>query len=143
MIMTKSVLLVVVIAANVASIHAATNVAVLEFGNRGTVRATTNAEPDSATTTVEGVASYWWALTGGVDDRAGHRQQQQQRLHPGMSVVPDMFRRPDSGLVIGISNVDVDSLEDFFKEHDEDLVGVLEVPGKNDEFRTRLDRKLW
>jgi hypothetical protein len=120
MMMMKSVLpVVVVIAANVASISASTNVAVLEFGNRGTVRATNNAEPER-TTTVEGVASFWSALT----DRSSRRKQQ----HSGMSVIPDMFRLPDSTLVIGISDVDIDSLEAFFAD---DMVGVLEVPGKN------------
>lgn len=110
--MMKSVLLVG-IASNVASIYASTNVAVLEFGNQGTVRAT-NAE--DRTTTLEGVASFWSALS----DRS-------TKQHSGMSVVPDMFRQPDSNLVIGISDVDIDSLEAFL----DDVVGVLEIPGKN------------
>ena len=76
---------------------ASTKVAVLELGKAGTVRRTTAVDPE---TTVEGVSSFWSALHNTKSPR--------NTQHAGLTVVPDLFRKPESGVVIGISGVDID-----------------------------------
>ena len=73
---------------------ASTKVAVLEVGKAGTVRRTNSVDSG---TTVEGVSSFWSAL----------HTNRQQPPHAGLVVVPDLFRKPESGVVIGISGVDL------------------------------------
>jgi len=74
---------------------ATTKVAVLEVGKAGTVRRTNEVNPE---TTVSGVVSFWSAL----------HTNRKQPTHVGLTVVPDLFRQPESGVVIGISGVDLD-----------------------------------
>jgi hypothetical protein len=77
-------------------VDAATKVAVIELGKGGTVRRTTAKSIESS---VDGVASFWNALHG-----SGRRRLQ----HPGMTVVPDLFRKADSSVVIGVSGSGID-----------------------------------
>jgi hypothetical protein len=119
-----------VIAALVAmllSVDAATRVAVIELGATGTVRRTTTASRMEETS-VDGVASFWSALHG-----YGRKLQ-----HAGMPVVPDLFSRPESGVVIGLtgSGVDLDhmpTLHSLMKNVDEQednrVVGHMQVSG--------------
>jgi len=103
-----------------ASADAATRVAVVELGSSGTVRRTTSVDEQ---TTVEGVASFWSALHG-----YGRKLQ-----HAGMTVVPDLFSRPQSGIVIGLTGVDLDSmpnLNDFMTHEMHGVVGHMEVRGQ-------------
>jgi len=83
------------------AVEAATRVAVIELGASGTVRRTTTAS-SLEETTVDGVASFWSALHG-----YGRKLQ-----HAGMPVVPDLFSRPQSGVVLGLtgSGVDLDRM---------------------------------
>lgn len=74
---------------------ASTKVAVLELGKAGTVRRTNAVDPE---TTVEGVSSFWSAL----------HTKSPRAPHTGLTVVPDLFRKPESGVVIGISGVNLD-----------------------------------
>lgn len=74
---------------------ATTKVAVLEVGKAGTVRRTNEVNPE---TTVAGVGSFWSAL----------HTNRKQPIHEGLTVVPDLFRQPESGVVIGISAVELD-----------------------------------
>lgn len=100
--------------------EASTKVAVLEFGKAGTVR---RAQAKSAETSVAGVASFWSAL---------HRSTSSKVQHAGMPVVPDLFRKPDSGVVIGISGtgVDLDTIEDFSSLFTiEESIGFMYVGG--------------
>lgn len=102
-----------------ASADAATRVAVIELGKSGTVRRTTS---KSKTTSADGVASFWGALHG-------HRQLQ----HAGMTVVPDLFSKPESGVVIGMTGVDLDnmpSLHSLLSKEENGVVGHLEVRGQ-------------
>lgn len=103
-----------------ASADAATRVAVIELGKSGTVRRTTASEID---TSAEGVVSFWSALHG-----YGRKLQ-----HAGMSVVPDLFSRPESGVVVGLDNVDLDNMPHLnalmTKEGENGVVGHMEVPG--------------
>jgi hypothetical protein len=87
--------------------RAATKVAVLEFGaKRGTVRATTAAghppPPGGGeifTTTPAGVHSFWNAL---------HRARGRGLQHAGMPLVPDLFAKPDLGIVLALKGDGVD-----------------------------------
>lgn len=82
-------------------VEAATRVAVIELGASGSVRRTTTAS-SLEETTVDGVASFWSALHG-----YGRKLQ-----HAGMPVVPDLFSRPQSSVVLGLtgSGVDLDHM---------------------------------
>lgn len=99
---------------------AATKVAVLEYGEGGFVRRT-NAE--NTVTTVDGVASFWGALHGN-----GRKLQ-----HAGMSLVPDLFKKPENGIVIGISGNGLDLetlpfLSSLLNENSE-TVGTMDISG--------------
>lgn len=100
-------------------VDGATSVAVIELGASGTVRRTIGLEE----TSVDGVASFWNALHG-----YGRKLQ-----HAGMTVVPDLFSRPESGVVIGLtgSGVDLDrmpTLDGLFND-DKRVVGHMKVRG--------------
>lgn len=102
-------------------VDASTRVAVLQFGKKVTVRRTT---ATNAETSKEGVASFWQALH--------HNGQQRRKLQAaGMTVVPDLFYQPDSGIVIGLSgNFDIEQLPTVARlvsEEDEHVVGTMEV----------------
>jgi len=113
--------------AMVLTVDAATRVTVIELGASGTVRRTTTAARQEETS-VDGVASFWSALHG-----YGRKLQ-----HAGMPVVPDLFSRPDSGVVVGLtgSGVDLDhmptlsSLMRNVEEQDDNrVVGHMQVSG--------------
>jgi hypothetical protein len=103
------------------AVEAATKIAVLDFGNGKTVR---RSEATSAETSVNGVVSFWSALHGRTSSNI---------QYAGMPVVPDLFRKPDSGLVIGISGsgVDFNSFPGFASIFEmEETVGFMEVEGE-------------
>jgi len=103
-----------------ASADAATRVAVLELGGSGKVRRTTAVNEH---TTVDGVASFWSSLHG-----YGRKLQ-----HAGMTVVPDLFSRPESGVVLGLTGVDLDSmpqLNALMTEEAGGVVGHMQVHGQ-------------
>jgi hypothetical protein len=107
------------------AVDAATKIAVIEFGKGGSVRRTTASNAD---TTVDGVASFWAVL----------HQNRRNLQHAGMTLVPDLFKKPDNGVVIGISGsgVDLDTMPfiaGLVLEESNDVVGHFEVTG------TRLD----
>lgn len=111
-----------------ASADAATRVAVIELGKAGTVRRTT---ASNVATSPQGVASFWGALHG-------HSRKLQ---HAGMTVVPDMFSRPDSGVVVGLTGVDLDNmpmLNGLMTEEGNGVVGHMEMHGQrcNDMMRS-------
>jgi hypothetical protein len=105
-----------------AGVEAATRIAVLEFGAGGSVHQSTSKNVD---TTVAGVASFWGALHG---DR-------RKLQHSGMPLVPDLFKKSDSGVVIGLSGsgVDLDLMpyvSSLVSEQRENVIGHLEVEGE-------------
>ena len=103
------------------AVEASTKIAVLEFGNGKTVR---RSEATSAETSVGGVVSFWSAL---------HGQTSSNIQYAGMPIVPDLFRKPDSGVIIGISGsgVDFDSFPGFASLFEiEETVGFMEVEGQ-------------
>lgn len=103
------------------AVESATKIAVLDFGNGRTVRRT---EATSAETSVEGVVSFWSAL---------HGQTSSNIQYAGLPIVPDLFRKPESGVIIGISGsgVDFDSSPGFAALFEvEESVGFMEVEGE-------------
>lgn len=115
-----------------ASVDAATKVAVLEFGAGGTVHQSTSTNVE---TTVAGVASFWGALHG---DR-------RKLQHSGMPLVPDLFKKLESGVVIGLSGsgVDLDLMpyvSSLVSEKRDNVVGHLEVAGEQlDSLLSKVD----
>jgi hypothetical protein len=100
---------------------AATKVAVLEFGKVGSVHPSS---AKSTSATVEGISTFWGALHG-------NRRNLQ---HAGMSLVPDLFHRPDNGVIIGVkvAGADLDSmpfLSGLVSGDHSQVVGVMEVTG--------------
>jgi hypothetical protein len=103
------------------TVNAATKIAVLELGKGGTVRRTTS---KNTLSNVQGVASFWSA----VHSRGRSLQQ------AGMTVVPDLFNKADSGVVFGIqgSGVDLDNMpfvSNLLTEESGNVVGHMEIDG--------------
>jgi len=103
---------------------AATKVAVLEFGKSGSpngaVRRTTATDPAAS---VDGVVSFWDAL------HRGRRGLQ----HPGMTMVPDLFKKAHVGIVLGISGVTdlskMPTISDLVSGTGGSVVGHLNLEG--------------
>ena len=113
--MTRSLLLTA--ALTLASVDAATKVAVIELGASGTVHRANAGVPE---TSPAGVTSFFQALHG--------RKLQQA----GMSVVPDLFNKPESSVVVSISGADLEDmpqLNAMINNYDE-TVGHLKCHGK-------------
>lgn len=109
------------------TVEAATRVAVIELGQSGAVRRTTRAASQEETS-ADGVASFWSALHG-------HGRKLQ---HAGMPVVPDLFTRPNSGVVVGLtgSGIDLDQMptlnslmRNVDEQEDNRVVGHMQVSG--------------
>lgn len=101
-------------------VQAATKIAVLEVGVGGTVRRSTST---TKATTVESVRSLWGAVHG------------RSLQHAGMTVVPDLFHKPDAGVVMSLSGSAVDladlpSVAALLEEQEAGVVvGQMEVEG--------------
>lgn len=104
-----------------ASAHAATTVSVVELGNGGVTRVTSNSN-QAASTTVSGVTSFWGAMhdiprptpagkrnLSTTDRRKAGITTTKTMQESGMSMVPDMFQRADGGLALALIG-DVDDL---------------------------------
>ena len=89
------------------------SVAVLGQGGRTVTRRTTEASASSSLTTADAVAGYWTALhefprdmpKGNLSTTARRKalskiKDVHQVQEPGMSLVPDMFERPDGGVAV-------------------------------------------
>jgi len=121
--------LALALTSNLSVVEAGTRVAVVELGASGTVRRTTASSLEE--TSVDGVASFWSALHG-----YGRKLQ-----HAGMPVVPDLFSRPESGVVVGLTgngfNLDhMPTLKGLLMSHqgseehdDKRVVGHMQLPG--------------
>jgi hypothetical protein len=97
---------------------ASTTVAVLEFGKHGCVHRTTS---KNTQTTVAGAASFFNSLSGkGLQDS-------------DMTVVPDLFNKPDGVVVVGISGAGVDldampTLSNLVENEGNGVVGHMTLP---------------
>lgn len=104
------------------SVDAATKVAVLEFGAGGCVHQSTSTNVE---TTVAGVASFWGAL----------HSDSRKLQYSGLPVVPDLFKKSESGVVIGLSGSGVNLelmpyVSSLVSEQRDDVIGHLEVAGE-------------
>eukprot|EP00977_Amphora_coffeiformis_P014544 scaffold4097_cov166-Amphora_coffeaeformis.AAC.1 len=104
---------------SLSAVNAATKIAVIEAGVGGTVHRTTSTTPQ---TSVDGAVSFMQAMHG------------RKIQHAGMTVVPDLFKRADSGVVIGVSGSAVDFAEmplvaGIFDEDTNGVIGQMEIQG--------------
>lgn len=113
--MTRSLLLTAALA--LSSVDAATKVAVIELGPSGTVHRTNAARPE---TSAAGVTSFLQSLHG--------RRLQQS----GMTVVPDLFNKPESGVVVSITGADLEKMPQLnaMMADEEETVGHMKCHGK-------------
>lgn len=81
----------------------ATTVAIKELGQGGVLHKTSSASP---TTSAGGIMSFWKS-THDADDNGVTREYRTVQ-YPGMSVVPDLFSRPNGGIIIGLTGPEVD-----------------------------------
>lgn len=88
-------------------VHSRTTVSVVEIGKGGTVHSTNAADEQ---TFVAAVKSFWAKLHG-HDETWEASPSSAQHQSGGMNLVPDLFRRADSGLVLGLSSKDPISTE--------------------------------
>ena len=99
---------------------ATTRVAVIELGVGGAVRQTSSQSRDAS---VEGVTSF-------IEVMHGARTLQ----HAGMPVVPDLFKKADAGVVVGLSGhgVNLDSMPsvtELLETENTAVVGQMETNG--------------
>merc|ERR550539_986155 len=80
----------------------ATSVSVIEYGSGGTVHRTTATAPQ---TNASGVLSFMKSVHE-VGNRKSRRTRDTQ--YPGMNIVPNLFKRPNGGLLIEISGDSID-----------------------------------
>mmetsp|Transcript_42183 Transcript_42183/g.51373 ORF Transcript_42183/g.51373 Transcript_42183/m.51373 type:complete len:315 (-) Transcript_42183:147-1091(-) len=104
-----------------------TTVAVIEIGKSGVVRRTTSS---SAQTSASAVSSFWNKL----HDVGNGQRRMKATQHPGMSVVPDLFRKPSGGLIIGLkgNGVDLASMPTVSRQL-QSSAGHFEVSGSLEE----------
>jgi len=80
-----------------AVVDARTTVSVVEIGAGGVARRTTS---PASKTSVSAVSSFWASMHDVVNGQ--NRRRARSLQYPGMTVVPDLFKRADGGLAIGI-----------------------------------------
>lgn len=107
-------------------VDASTSVLVFELGKGGAVRRTSQPRTE---TNVDGVHSFWSNLHG--LNKFGSKYKRQQ---PKMAIVPDMFKKPDGGIVIGLSgngldNLSVNALKDAIKSYAPAFIDNFELDG--------------
>ncbi|CAJ1888857.1 unnamed protein product [Cylindrotheca closterium] len=116
--MTRSLLVWTAALALASSVDAATKVAVIELGPTGTVHRANAGHPE---TSAAGVTSFFQALHGG-------RKLQES----GMAVVPDLFNKPESSVVVSISGADLENMPELnaMMSNEDETVGHLKCHGK-------------
>jgi len=126
--MTRSFLTLGLVAAVAAlsSVDAGTTVAVLEIGAGGVTRRTTS---DSTKTSVSAVSSFWTSMHD--VDNGEKKRRSKSFQYPGMTIVPDLFKRADGGVVIGItgSGVELASMPSISGLLEEKSVGLFHLVG--------------
>jgi len=109
-----------------------TIVVVLEFGPGGSVHRTTSTA--SAASSPAAVASFWNVLHRPSSSELSSKRAPSMGQHAGMTVVPDLFARPDTGVVIGLRAESLKSMPNAASLLSDDsannnVVGRLRVPG--------------
>jgi hypothetical protein len=109
-----------------------TIVVVLEFGPGGSVHRTTSTA--SAASSPAAVATFWNVLHRPSSSQLSSKRAPSMGQHAGMSVVPDLFARPDTGVVIGLRAESLKSMPNaasllLDESANNNVVGRLRVPG--------------
>ena len=115
----KSIICLIIASITAFTTTAETTVAVLEFGRGGTVRRTSSSDQS----TPDGAASFFDAM---------HRSTKAHRQHASMSLVPDIFNRADTGIVVGLSGAGITSMPsamNLLAEGAADVVGRFITTG--------------
>lgn len=105
---------------SLSAVNAATKIAVIEAGVGGTVHRTTSTTPE---TSVDGAVSFMQAMHG------------RKIQHAGMTVVPDLFKKADSGVVVGVIGravdfADMPFVSGLFQEEGKNgVIGQMEIQG--------------
>ena len=119
-------------AASASAASTETIVVVLEFGPGGSVHRTTSTA--SAASSPAAVASFWNVLHRPSSSQLSSKRAPSMGQHAGMTVVPDLFARPDTGVVIGLRAESLKSMPNAASLLSDDsannnVVGRLRVPG--------------
>ena len=125
--MTRSIFTLGIAA--LATVADATKVAVIEFGNGGVVH---NTAASLSTSSPNGVMSFWRSMHDAGSD--GQPRKERATQYPGMSVVPDIFKHADGGVVVGIvgSSIDLESMPTVAAILKEDgAVGHIQMDGNH------------
>jgi len=120
--MIKRTILAATAVAAASFADATTTVAVMEFGKGGSVRRTNSANTSSS---VSGVASFWSAM------HSPNRGLQ----YAGMNVVPDLFNKAESGVIVGLmgSGLDLASMptvSNIVQGEGQGVIGHMEIKGE-------------
>jgi hypothetical protein len=120
------------LAASASTASTVSTIVVLEFGPGGSVHRTTSSA--SAVSSPTAVASFWNVLHQPSPSSSSSKRSPSMGQHAGMSVVPDLFARPDAGVVIGLRAGSLKSMPNAASilsddSADNNVVGRLRVPG--------------
>lgn len=109
-----------------------TTIAILEFGPGGSIHRTTTTTAAADATSAAAVASLWNTL----HRPASSSSPSQRQLQAGMSVVPDLFAKPDAGIVVGMHAESIKSMPtarsllDDVDATVENVIGHVHVSGQ-------------
>ena len=114
------------------SVSAETTIAVLEFGPGGAVHRTTSSITESNSAAV---TSFWDVLHRPTSSSSKYNSMSSQ--HAGMSVVPDLFKKADAGIIVGLQAESLQAMPTAASLLDvsssasvDNVVGHVHVPGQ-------------
>lgn len=120
----KSILSLSIALTTAAITSADTTVTVIEYGPGGSVRRTS--ADYGASTTPAAAASFFKAM-----------HTKTQRQHAGMTLVPDIFKHADGGVVVGISGAVGSMALDFLEDN---VVGSFTTSGSTSDVMNRVKK---
>ena len=124
--------LTALVASTPSSVSAETTIAVLEFGPGGAVHRTTSSVTESNSAAV---TSFWDVLHRPTSSSSKYNSMSSQ--HAGMSVVPDLFKKADAGIIVGLQAESLQAMPTAASLLDvsssasvDNVVGYVHVPGQ-------------
>jgi len=115
-----------------------TTVAVLEFGNGGTVRRTTSTSPNAS---VSSVQAFW----ANLHDMDPHGRRPKTVQPAGMNMVPDFFQKSNGGIIVSLTGVNEHDLTSMTtlssaldsSNNNEKVIGQFHLAGSHAKSLTR------
>lgn len=120
-----------------------TTIATLEIGSGGTVHRSSSSSLTSHYTTLQAVSSFWNALHD-LTPTSSTSSKSKKLIPPGLSMVPDLFQKPNHGIFVGLNLVDMTdeelstmtTLQSILNSNDKinndnNVVGFLDVKGSH------------